>query len=84
MHADPEFAAHHARRCREYFRANQAELQRRSLAKRRGVVVPPELEGDWLMLKRKKLTNQEAAGALGLKWSRPRRKRKARRGPTGS
>jgi hypothetical protein len=44
------------------------EALRRSdrLAARRGVWVPPELEAEWRRLKRKQLTNPEAARALGL------------------
>jgi len=44
------------------------EALRRSdrLAPRRGAWVPPEMESEWLRLKRKRLTNAEAAQALGL------------------
>lgn len=66
LHSDPAFRAARDERARSFFKANQAELQRKSRAKRRGVDVPPEVEEIWKALKLKRLTNWEAAKFLGL------------------
>lgn len=70
LHADPAFAAARDQRGRERFLTRREELQRLSNAMRRGVDVPPSLEAEWRALKRKRMTNKEAAAALGLKWRR--------------
>lgn len=66
MHADPAFAASRDERGRERFLARREEMQRKSNAARRGVDVPPHLEGAWRMAKKKRMTNEEAAKYLGL------------------
>lgn len=71
LHADPAFSAARDQRGRDRFKANHAELQRKSNAKRRGVDVPESLEGAWQRCKAKKMTNQEAARFLGLKFKGP-------------
>lgn len=43
----------------------------KGLATRRGVKVPPAKEAEWRFLKRKNLTNAEAAAALGLRYTGP-------------
>jgi hypothetical protein len=73
LHADPAFAAARDERGRERFLKRREEMQRRSNARRRGVDVPPHLEDQWRVLKRKRMTNAEAAKALGLKYRKPRR-----------
>lgn len=74
LHSDPDFAAARDERGRDRFTARQKELQRKSMAARRGVVVPPDLEEAWKALKRKRVPSEEAATMLGLKY-RKRRKR---------
>ena len=44
-----------------------------SNAARRGVDVPPELEEQWKALKRKRVSNEEAAAMLGLKRQIPKK-----------
>lgn len=68
LHADPHFAAARDQRGRERFLSRREELQRKSNAKRRGVDVPPDLEEAWKALKRKRISNAEAAKALGLQY----------------
>lgn len=75
LHADPDFATARDQRGRERFLARREEMQRKSNARRRGVDVPPHLEAAWKALKRKRMTNAEAAKALGLEC----RQRPARR-----
>lgn len=83
LHADPAFSAERDQRSRDRFKARNRELQAKSKAARRGVVVPPELEPAWQAAKRKKMSNEEAAKFLGLpykgkpKHGRNRRKRKS-------
>ena len=82
LHSDPAFAAARDQRGRDRFKSRNKEMQAKSKAKRRGVNVPPELEGAWQTAKRKKMSNAEAAKFLGLKYKgkpkhgRNRRKRK--------
>ena len=45
----------------------------KGLAVRRGVNVPPAKETEWRFLKGKKLTNAEAAAALGLRYTGPKK-----------
>lgn len=66
LHADPHFAAGRDQRGRDRFLARREEMQRASNRKRRGVDVPPHLEGSWRLLKKKRMSNQEAAAFLGL------------------
>jgi len=48
-------------------------MQRKSIAARRGVDVPPQLEAEWRRLTNRRLkgalTAEEAAAALGLLWN---------------
>lgn len=77
LHADPAFANARDQRARARFTADHAELQRKSNAARRGVDVPPEIEEVWKALKRKRLSNEEAAACLRLPYKlvRPHRRR---------
>lgn len=81
LHLDPAFAAARDQRGRERFTARHAEMQRKSNAARRGVDVPPELEDAWKALKRKRVSSEEAAAMLGLRYRK--RRRKARLRPNG-
>jgi serine/threonine-protein kinase RIO1 len=76
MHQDPAFAAARDQRGRERFKGRHQELQNLSNAARRGVHVPPELEEKWKALKRKRVSNEEAAAMLGIKRKRAPRWRK--------
>lgn len=66
LHADPAFCAARDERARDRFKASHSELQRKSNAAKRGVDVPPALEAAWKDLKAKRLSNADAAKALGL------------------
>lgn len=77
-YADPANAEQRRRRAAELLR--DPETKRRRRAAIRGCDVPPELEAEWAALKEKRLSNQEAAKALGLKFT-VRKKRTKRAGP---
>jgi len=55
-------------------KAKEAERKRKSMATRRGVDVPPELEADWRMLKQNRYTDAEAAAALNLTRNKDQKK----------
>jgi len=76
-YADPEKAEERRRRAAELLR--DPETRRKQRKALRGCDVPPELEPKWAELKRKKLSNREAALALGLKFTKPRKRRKRAR-----
>jgi len=84
LNSHPEFAAARNARAAALIGERGDRMRRRSLiARRGGVDVPPELEAAWRDLKRKKLTNAEAAAALGLKMERGRRARRDQKGRDG-
>ncbi len=66
-YADPEKAAERRREAIE--RLNTEKSRRKMRAVLRGCHVPSELEEEWQALKRKGLTNREAAAALGLRYA---------------
>lgn len=68
LHTDPAFCEARDARGRDRFKASHAELQRKSNLARRGVDVPPSLEAAWKLLKKKRMSNAEAAAVLGLRY----------------
>ena len=65
-YAHPEKSAE--RRREAIMRLQSPESRHKMKTVLRGCHVPPELEEEWQALKRKGLTNREAAAALGLRY----------------
>lgn len=68
LNHDPAFAAARDKAAPARIEANQERIQRFARFARRGVHIPPEREAEWRVLKRSKMTNREAAAAMGLIW----------------
>jgi len=75
LHSGPEFAAARYQRGKSGSPARD-EMQRLTNAARRGVDVPPEMGEVWKALKRKRMSNEEVAAALGPKIRKRRGRRK--------
>lgn len=80
-YADPEKSTERRREAIE--RLQRPESRKKMKTVLRGCQVPSKLEEEWQGLKRKGLTNREAAAALGLKYASRRKQsvgRAARQG----